>query len=127
MPVVSLSNKSFFNEEQAAAELKETQKSERNTIDVKINQTQKKLAGDTAQINTQTDTKITDIQATADNKINDLRSKIDGFNAEISVLQASVADEVALAKQRINEINTAAITAGENADDQIAQYEIHKG
>ena len=117
-------NKSFFNEEQAAAELKETQKSERNTIDVKINQTQKKLAGDTAQINTQTDTKITDIQATADNKINDLRSKIDGFNAEISVLQASVADEVALAKQRINEINTAAITAGEDAEGQIAQYEI---
>ena len=117
-------NKSFFNEEQAAAELKETQKSERNTIDVKINQTQKKLAGDIAQINTQTDTKMTDIQATADNKINDLRSKIDGFNAEISVLQASVADEVALAKQRINEINTAAITAGEDAEGQIAQYEI---
>jgi len=117
-------NKSFFNEEQAAAELKETQKSERNTIDVKINQTQKKLAGDIAQINTQTDTKITDIQATADNKINDLRSKIDGFNTEISVLQASVADEVALAKQRINEINTAAITAGEDAEGQIAQYEI---
>lgn len=117
-------NKSFFNEEQAAAELKATQKSERNTIDVKINQTQKKLAGDIAEINTQTDTKITDIQATADNKINDLRSKIDGFNAEISVLQASVADEVALAKQRINEINTAAITAGEDAEGQIAQYEI---
>jgi hypothetical protein len=117
-------NKSFFNEEQAAAELKETQKSERTTIDVKINQTQKKLAGDIAQINTQTDTKITDIQATADNKINDLRSKIDGFNAEISTLQASVADEVALAKQRINEINTAAITAGEDAEGQIAQYEI---
>ena len=118
------SNKSFFNEEKAAAELKETQKSERNTIDVKINQTQKKLAGDVAQINTQTETKITDIQASADSQINQLRAKIDGFNAEISTLQASVADEVALAKQRINEINTAAITAGENADDQIAQYEI---
>ena len=118
------SNKSFFNEEKAAAELKETQKSERNTIDVKINQTQKKLAGDVAQINSQTETKITDIQASADSQINQLRAKIDGFNAEISTLQASVADEVALAKQRINEINTAAITAGENADDQIAQYEI---
>ena len=121
---VLTAKKNFFNEEKAAAELKETQKSERNTIDVKINQTQKKLAGDVAQINSQTETKITDIQASADSQINQLRAKIDGFNAEISTLQASVADEVALAKQRINEINTAAITAGENADDQIAQYEI---
>jgi predicted aspartyl protease len=116
-------NKSFFNEEQEAAKLKESQKPERNQIDVKINQTQKQLAQDINAINTQTDTKIADIQGVADAQITDLRAKIDGFNAEISVLQASVAEEVALAKQRINEINTAAITAGDNAELQIRTFE----
>jgi len=116
-------NKSFFNEEKEAALLKDSQQPERNRIDTKITQTQKQLTDNINEINTQTDTKIADIQSVADAQIIELRGKIDGFNAEISTLQASVADEVALAKQRINDINTAAITAGENADTQIAEFE----
>ena len=117
------SNKSFFNEEKEAALLKESQTPERNKIDVKINQTQKKLSANIDTINNDLDQKITQIQSVADTKINELRAKIDGFNAEISALQASVADEVSLAKQRINEINTTAITAGEDAEQQIIEYE----
>ena len=117
------SNKSFFNEEKEAALLKESQTPERNKIDVKINQTQKKLSANIDTINNDLDQKITQIQSVADTKINELRTKIDGFNAEISALQASVADEVSLAKQRINEINTTAITAGEDAEQQIIEYE----
>ena len=116
-------NKSFFNEEQEAAKLKEAQKPERNKIDVVINQTQKQLTADIDVINQDTDSTITDIQSRADEQIDQLRTQIDGFNTEISTLQASVADEVALAKQRINEINTAAITAGEDADQQITTFE----
>ena len=116
-------NKSFFNEEKEAALLKESQTPERNKIDVKINQTQKKLSANIDTINNDLDQKITQIQSVADTKINELRAKIDGFNAEISALQASVADEVSLAKQRINEINTTAITAGEDAEQQIIEYE----
>ena len=52
-------------------------------------------------------------------KSNELRSKIDGFNAEISTLQASIAEEVAQAKQRINDINSQAIVAGDNAQNQM--------
>jgi vacuolar-type H+-ATPase subunit I/STV1 len=117
------SNKSFFNEEKEAALLKESQTPERNKIDVKINQTQKKLSANIDTINNDLDQKITQIQSVADTKINELRTKIDGFNAEISALQASVADEVSLAKQRINEINTTAITAGEDAEQQIIEFE----
>ena len=117
------SNKSFFNEEKEAALLKESQTPERNKIDVKINQTQKKLSANIDTINNYLDQKITQIQSVAGTKINELRTKIDGFNAEISALQASVADEVSLAKQRINEINTTAITAGEDAEQQIIEYE----
>ena len=117
------SNKSFFNEEKEAALLKESQSPERNKIDVKINQTQKKLSANIDTINNDLDQKITQIQSVAGTKINELRTKIDGFNAEISALQASVADEVSLAKQRINEINTTAITAGEDAEQQIIEYE----
>lgn len=116
-------NKSFFNEEKEAALLKEAQKPERNKIDVKINQTQKKLSQDINTVNSDSEEKILQIQTDTDSKINDLRLKIDGFNSEISALQASIAEEVALAKQRINDINTAAITAGEDSDQQIIVYE----
>ena len=116
-------NKSFFNEEKEAALLKEAQKPERNKIDVKINQTQKKLSQDIDTINNDTEEKIAQIQADTDSKTSDLRAKIDGFNAEISTLQASIAEEVALAKQRINDINTAAISAGEDSEQQITTYE----
>ncbi len=116
-------NKSFFNEEKEAALLKEAQKPERNKIDVKINQTQKKLSQDINTVNSDTEEKISQIQSDTDNKVSDLRTKIDGFNSEISALQASIAEEVALAKQRINDINTAAITAGEDSDQQITVYE----
>jgi hypothetical protein len=116
-------NKSFFNEEKEAALLKDAQKPERNKIDVKINQTQKKLSQDIDTINNDTEEKIAQIQADTDSKTSDLRAKIDGFNAEISTLQASIAEEVALAKQRINDINTAAISAGEDSEQQITTYE----
>ena len=117
-------NKSFFNEEQEAAALKESQKPERNKIDVKINQTQKQLTKDIEVVNADTETQIGKIQTQADTQINELRSKIDGFNAEISPLQASIAEEVAQAKQRINDINSQAIVAGDNAENQIAEYEL---
>ena len=117
-------NKSFFNEEQEAAALKESQKPERNKIDVKINQTQKQLTKDIEVVNADTETQIGKIQTQADTQINELRSKIDGFNAEISTLQASIAEEVAQAKQRINDINSQAIVAGDNAENQIAEYEL---
>ena len=116
-------NKSFFNEEQEAAALKESQKPERNKIDVKINQTQKQLTKDIEVVNADTETQIGKIQTQADTQVNELRSKIDGFNAEISTLQASIAEEVAQAKQRINDINSQAIVAGDNAENQIAEYE----
>lgn len=117
------SNKSFFNEEKEAAELKASQGPERTGIDKKITQTQAKLSTDIATITNDVELKISEIQATADTKINELRTKIDVFNTEISALQASVAEEVSLAKQRINEINTSAITAGENAEQLIVTYE----
>ena len=117
-------NKSFFNEEQEAAALKESQKPERNKIDVKINQTQKQLTKDIEVVNADTETQIGKIQTQADTQVNQLRSKIDGFNAEISTLQASIAEEVAQAKQRINDINSQAIVAGDNAENQIAEYEL---
>ena len=105
-------NKSFFNEEKEAALLKESQGPERAQISKNITDLESQL--------TQT---IKDIQAQTDKQINDLRAKIDGFNAEISVLQASVSEEVALAKQRINEINESAIQDSDQADQLIAGYE----
>ena len=96
------SSKSFFNEEQEAAKLRESQKSERNTITKNIT---------TAQTN-------------ADKQIEPLRIKIGDLNAQISTLQASVADEISSAKARIDAINQGAITAQSDADNQITKYEI---
>ena len=105
-------NKSFFNEEKEAAKLKESQGPERAQISKNITDLETQL--------TQT---IADMQGVADAQINELRAKIDGFNAEISVLQASVSEEVALAKQRINEINESAISQDSKAETIIAEYE----
>ena len=96
------SNKSFFNEEQEAANLRETQTAERNTITKNIT---------TAQTN-------------ADTQIEPLRKQIGDLNAQISTLQASVADEISSAKARIDSINQGAITAQANAENQIDKYEI---
>ena len=95
------SNKSFFNEEQEAANLRETQTAERNTITKNIT---------TAQTN-------------ADTQIEPLRKQIGELNAQISTLQASVADEISSAKARIDSINQGAITAQANAENQIDKYE----
>ena len=95
------SNKSFFNEEQEAANLRETQTAERNTITKNIT---------TAQTN-------------ADKQIEPLRVKIGDLNAQISTLQASVVDEISSAKARIDSINQGAITAQANAENQIDKYE----
>lgn len=95
------SNKSFFNEEQEAANLRETQTAERNTITKNIT---------TAQTN-------------ADKQIEPLRKQIGELNAQISTLQASVADEISSAKARIDSINQGAITAQANAENQIDKYE----
>ena len=105
-------NKSFFNEEQEAAKLKQSQQPERDSINENIENLEAQLT-----------TTISDTQSKADDQIDALRTKIDGFNAEISSLQASVAEEVALAKQRINEINTSAIDSNQQADQLIAEYE----
>lgn len=132
---VLTTKKNFFNEEKEAQKLKDSQARERNQINIRINNARNKIQTDTQQINNDLDKTIVDIQTTADEQINvlrtdantqttELRSKIDAFNAEISALQASVADEVALAKQRINEINTDAISDKDSADKQIAEYEI---
>ena len=96
------SNKSFFNEELEAAKLRESQKSERDTITKNIT---------TAQTN-------------SDKQIEPLRVKIGDLNAQISTLQASVADEISSAKARIDTINQGAITAQADADNQITKYEI---
>ena len=96
------SNKSFFNEEQEAANLRETQTAERNTITKNIT---------TAQTN-------------AGTQIEPLRKQIGDLNAQISTLQASVADEISSAKARIDSINQGAITAQANAENQIDKYEI---
>ena len=105
-------NKSFFNEEKEAALLKESQGPERAQINSTIAELEQTLS--------QT---VNNIQKQADDQINQLRAKIDGFNAEISTLQTSVDDEVALAKQRINEINESAISQDSQAETQIAEYE----
>ena len=96
------SNKSFFNEELEAAKLRESQKSERNTITKNI----------------------TTAQTDADKQIEPLRVKIGDLNAQISTLQASVVDEISSAKARIDSINQGAITAQANAENQIDKYEI---
>ena len=96
------SNKSFFNEELEAAKLRESQKSERNAITKNIT---------TAQTN-------------SDKQIEPLRIKIGDLNAQISTLQASVAEEISSAKARIDAINQGAITAQSDADNQITKYEI---
>ena len=117
------SNKSFFNEEKAAKDLKDSQKPERDEINKKINNAQSNITTGIAQINTDTDAKIKDVQTTADQQIDPLRAKIDVFNAEISALQASVDEEVANAKQRINEINSEALVDKDQMEITIADYE----
>ena len=63
------SNKSFFNEEKAAKDLKDSQKPERDAINKKINNAQSNITTGIAQINTDTDNKIKDVQTTADQQI----------------------------------------------------------
>jgi hypothetical protein len=117
------SNKSFFNEEKEAQKLKESQQPERNRIDTKITQTQKNLADNTAQANADADQNISTVQSTADAQIEPLRAKIDVFNSEISSLQASLDEEVVQAKQRINDINTDAISDQDTIKQTIEGYE----
>lgn len=95
-------NKNFFNEELEAAKLRDSQKNERDLITKNI----------------------ASAQADADEQIQPLRSKIGDLNAQISTLQASVADEIASAKARIDSINEGAITAQADADITIENYEI---
>ena len=94
-------NKNFFNEELEAAKLRDSQKAERDVITKNISKA----------------------QADADKQIEPLRLQIGQLNAQISTLQASVADEIASAKARIDAINEGAITAQADADVTIEQYE----
>ena len=94
-------NKNFFNEELEAAKLRDSQKAERDLITKNISKA----------------------QADADKQIEPLRLQIGQLNAQISTLQASVADEIASAKARIDAINEGAITAQADADVTIEQYE----
>lgn len=94
-------NKNFFNEELEAAKLRDSQKAERDVITKNIAKA----------------------QADADKQIEPLRLQIGQLNAQISTLQASVADEIASAKARIDAINEGAITAQADADVTIEQYE----
>lgn len=94
-------NKNFFNEELEAAKLRDSQKAERDVIT----------------------NNIAKAQADADKQIEPLRLQIGQLNAQISTLQASVADEIASAKARIDAINEGAITAQADADITIEQYE----
>ena len=95
-------NKNFFNEEQEAAKLRESQKSERNTITKNVAKA----------------------QLDADKQIAPLRATIGDLNAQISTLQASVATEIANAKARIDNINQDAIADQDNAENNIELYEI---
>ena len=94
-------NKNFFNEELEAAKLRDSQKAERDVITKNISKA----------------------QSNADKQIEPLRLQIGQLNAQISTLQASVADEIASAKARIDAINEGAITAQADADVTIEQYE----
>ena len=94
-------NKNFFNEELEAAKLRDSQKAERDTITKNISKA----------------------QSDADKQIEPLRLQIGQLNAQISTLQASVADEISSAKARIDAINEGAITAQADADIAIEQYE----
>ena len=94
-------NKNFFNEELEAAKLRDSQKAERDTITKNISKAQED----------------------ADKQIEPLRLQIGQLNAQISTLQASVADEISSAKARIDAINEGAITAQADADIAIEQYE----
>jgi len=107
------SNKAFFNEEKAASELRVSQKPERDAIANNIN-----------KIQSTADKEVKDIQTATNKQIGPLRAKIDGFNAEISALQASVEVEVSQAKQRINVINQKAIDQGEDSAELVTQYEL---
>ena len=107
------SNKAFFNEEKAASELRATQKPERDAIANNIN-----------KIQSTADNEVKDTQTATTKQIDPLRAKIDGFNSEISALQASINQEVLLAKQRINEINQKAIDQGEDSAELVKQYEL---
>ena len=99
---VLTANKNFFNEEQEAAKLRESQKSERNTITKNVAKA----------------------QLDADKQIAPLRATIGDLNAQISTLQASVATEIANAKARIDNINQDAIADQDNAENNIELYEI---
>ena len=99
---VLTANKNFFNEEQEAAKLRESQKSERNTITKNVAKA----------------------QSDADKQIAPLRATIGDLNAQISTLQASVATEIANAKARIDTINQDAIADQDNAENNIEKYEI---
>ena len=99
---VLTANKNFFNEEQEAVKLRESQKSERNNITKNISKA----------------------QSDADKQIAPLRATIGDLNAQISTLQASVATEIANAKARIDTINQDAITDQDNAENNIEKYEI---
>ncbi len=99
---VLTANKNFFNEEQEAAKLRESQKSERNTITKNVDKA----------------------QSDADKQIAPLRATIGDLNAQISTLQASVATEIANAKARIDTINQDAIADQDNAENDIEEYEI---
>ena len=99
---VLTANKNFFNEEQEAAKLRESQKSERNTITKNVAKA----------------------QLDADKQIAPLRATIGDLNAQISTLQASVATEIANAKARIDTINQDAIADQDNAENNIELYEI---
>ena len=98
---VLTANKNFFNEELEAAKLRDSQKSERNTITKNISKA----------------------QSNADKQITPLRDKIGDLNSQISTLQASVAEEIASAKARIDTINSDAIADQDNAETKIADYE----
>ena len=95
-------NKSFFNEEEEAAKLRTSQKEERNNITKNISKA----------------------QTNADKQIVPLRVKIGDLNAQISTLQASVAEEISNAKARIDTINQSAIANQDKAENQISKYEI---
>ena len=113
MSAILNSNKAFFNEEKAASELRATQKPERDAIANNIN-----------KIQSTADNEVKDTQTATTKQIDPLRAKIDGFNSEISALQASINQEVLLAKQRINEINQKAIDQGEDSAELVKQYEL---
>ena len=95
------SNKSFFNEEKAAAELKASQKEERNLINVRIAEAQKRIAG---------------LKQDYANDTSVITARIDKLRAGVVDDKSDETNKIAIAEENI-------LNAQNNIDDLIIERE----